>query len=111
MEREIGRWNKATGIERGGVELWIGDVIECRVYIMDRHGGYIHVTGEVLWDTDYGQYCMRRGEHDWGELWSNTKLVWSYYNLKRFNPLAGFHFILCIFQHFKHSMGSQLYEV
>ncbi len=65
MEREIGRWNRATGIVRGNVELWIGDTIKCRVYTMDRQGGYIHVTGDVLWDTDYGQYCIA-GEYDTG---------------------------------------------
>jgi hypothetical protein len=64
MEREIGRWNKATGITRPiagqeeWVELWIGDVIECRVYITDRAGCYLHITGEVVWEKSYGMYSV-----------------------------------------------------
>ncbi len=68
MEREIGRWNKATGIKKyvagqvqgvdEPVELWVGDVIECRVYITDRAGCYIRITGKVLWDVAYGMYII-----------------------------------------------------
>lgn len=65
MNREIGRWSKATGITRPilgqeeWVELWIGDVIRCRVYTVDDHGAYLHIdTGEVLWSEQYGMYVL-----------------------------------------------------
>ena len=68
MEREIGRWNSATGITRPvvgedkWVELWIGDVIECKVYFADRQGGYLHVAGTVLWSKEEGMYIIH-GEY------------------------------------------------
>lgn len=78
MKREIGRWNKATGIKKHTagqdkpVELWVGDVIECRVYITDRAGCYIHVTGTVLWDIDYGMYVINGTYDSDGKQYRNT---------------------------------------
>jgi hypothetical protein len=49
----LGSYNKATGISRPvkgagkgadkWVELWVGDVIKCRVYITDRAGCYLWI--------------------------------------------------------------------
>ena len=58
--------NKATGItrpvkgEKEWVELWVGDIIKCRVYITDREGCYFWIDeAEVFWEKDYGQYSIR----------------------------------------------------
>ena len=71
MKREIGRWSRATGIKKPlnkdeWVELWVGDVIKCKLYISDRAGGYLHITGEVLWDVNYGMYIIA-GDYTTGE--------------------------------------------
>jgi len=57
--------NKATGITRPlkgkkeWVELYVGDVIKCRVYITDRAGCYIWINeARVFWEKDYGQYSI-----------------------------------------------------
>ncbi len=77
MKREIGRWNKATGItkpvagEGDWVELWVGDVIECRVYITDRHGVYLRITGTILWDKEYGMYVIDGKYTDEGKPYNN----------------------------------------
>ena len=83
MEREIGKWNKATGITRPvkgqkeWVELWIGDVIKCRVYITDRAGGYLWIDeAEVLWEEDYGQYSII------ARYYSNGKVVTGIFALR-----------------------------
>lgn len=58
--------DKGTGITRPAkgvkkwVELWVGDVIKCRVYITDRAGCYLWINeAEVFWEKDYGQYSIR----------------------------------------------------
>lgn len=58
--------DKATGItrpvngEKEWVELWVGDIIQCRVYITDRAGGYLWIdSAEVFWEQEYGQYSIR----------------------------------------------------
>ena len=62
----MGSYNKATGItrpvkgEKEWVELWVGDVIKCRVYITDRAGCYLWINrAEVFWEKDYGQYSIK----------------------------------------------------
>jgi len=32
------------------------------------------------------QYCYNSADHSWKEMWSKTKMVWSYYNLKKILP-------------------------
>jgi hypothetical protein len=58
-------YQKATGItrrvlpEKEFVELWVGDVINCKVYYTDRSGGYLHIEdGEVIWDREYGMFSI-----------------------------------------------------
>lgn len=73
MKREIGRWNKATGIKKHvagfelPVELWVGDIIECRVYITDRCGCYLRITGEVVYEIDYAMYSIHGTYSDEGK--------------------------------------------
>ena len=75
MEREIGRWSRATGITRPAkghgdqwVELWLGDVINCRVYITDRIGCYLFIeNAEVLWHKEDGQYVILGKYHTDGK--------------------------------------------
>lgn len=66
--------DKATGITRPiagqeeWVELWVGDVIKCRVYITDRAGCYLWIDeAEVFWEKDYGQYSIKAKYHSHGK--------------------------------------------
>jgi hypothetical protein len=65
---------KATGITRPlkgqdeWVELWVGDVIKCRVYITDRAGCYLWIDeAKVFWEEDYGQYSIKAKYHTGGK--------------------------------------------
>jgi hypothetical protein len=65
--------NKATGITRpvkgkkDWVELWVGDIIKCRVYITDRAGCYLWIErAEVFWEKDYAQYSIKAKYHSDG---------------------------------------------
>ena len=56
---------KATGITRpvvgkkDWVELWVGDIIKCRVYITDRAGVYLYIDeATVIWEPEYGMYSI-----------------------------------------------------
>lgn len=77
MEREIGRWNRATGITRpvagqdAWEELWIGDYISCRIYTTDRAGVYLSVEGTVLWDKERGMYILHGKYTTGGESYTN----------------------------------------
>lgn len=47
----------------GNPELWVGDVINCRVYTTDRCGGYIHLhRAKVYYDTNLHAYCVETPE-------------------------------------------------
>jgi hypothetical protein len=66
--------DKATGITRPikgkkeWEELWVGDVIKCRVYITDRAGCYLYIDkAEVFWEKDYGQYSIKAKYHQDGK--------------------------------------------
>ena len=66
--------DKATGItrpvkgEKEWVELWVGDIIKCRVYITDRAGCYLWIdSAEVFWEKDYGQYSIKAKYHQDGK--------------------------------------------
>lgn len=66
--------DKATGITRPvkgkkeWVELWVGDIIKCRVYITDRAGCYLWIDrAEVFWEKDKGQYSIKAKYHQDGK--------------------------------------------
>jgi hypothetical protein len=63
MQKATGITRPVKGAEKGAenwVELWVGDVIKCRVYITDRAGCYLWIEqAEVFWEKDYGQYSIR----------------------------------------------------
>ena len=55
----------ATGITRPvvgkkeWVELYVGDIIKCRVYITDRAGVYLYIDeATVIWEPEYGMYSI-----------------------------------------------------
>lgn len=69
--------DKATGVTRPvkgkekWEELWVGDVIKCRVYITDRAGCYLHVEGEVKWDADYAMFVIHGVYNQDGQQYRN----------------------------------------
>lgn len=41
-------------------ELWVGDIINCRVYIADKQGAYIHIRNAmVFFERDTASYAIR----------------------------------------------------
>ncbi len=65
MEQQMGAVNKATGIRRPvqGKKywegLWLGDVVNCRVYVTDSRGCYFWVkNAEVKYLQGDGQYVI-----------------------------------------------------
>jgi hypothetical protein len=71
MDKATGITRPIKGAEKGAenwVELWVGDIIKCRVYITDRAGCYLWIDrAEVFWEKDYGQYSIRAKYHSDGK--------------------------------------------
>lgn len=54
--------DKNTGHTRhhGGEELWVGDKINCRVYVTDRNGCYIYIhNAEVFYEESMAAFSIR----------------------------------------------------
>ena len=66
MERRTGIKKHIEGLELP-VELWVGDVIECRVYITDRCGCCLRITGTVVYEVDYAMYSVHGTYRDEGK--------------------------------------------
>lgn len=66
MERKTGIKKHIEGFELP-VELWVGDVIECRVYITDRAGCYLRIAGKVVYEVDYAMYSIHGTYTDNGQ--------------------------------------------
>lgn len=66
MERRTGVKKHVEGFENL-VELWVGDEIECRVYITDRCGCYLRITGTVVYEIDYAMYSVHGTYTDEGK--------------------------------------------
>jgi hypothetical protein len=71
MQKATGITRPVKGREKGAenwVELWVGDVIKCRVYITDRAGCYLWIDEAIVfWEADYGQYSIRAKYHQDGK--------------------------------------------
>lgn len=71
MQKATGITRPVKGREKGAEnweELWVGDVIKCRVYITDRAGCYLWIDEAVVfWEKDYGQYSIRAKYHQDGK--------------------------------------------
>lgn len=50
--------NRATGVTRGGEELWLGDRIKCKVFLSEPYGVFLHVEGTVEWHNLNGMYIL-----------------------------------------------------